>query len=224
MSFSSTILTPIAVLFSLGAIVLVLWFVIARPVQVLPRMQPVAPFTLVDQTMRWVDDTSLRGHITLVSFSYATCGAQCAETERGLHELSKVLRANTSLKDTVQVLTISLDPTNDTPTIIRDYAERLGADPQRWHLLTGSASEVKDLVGGSFGIYYTQKPEGRVAFEPQLLLVDETGLIRARYLTAAPDPTLIQRDIKLLIRESVESRGSQRVIYEAAHLFVCYPQ
>jgi protein SCO1/2 len=224
MSFSSTILIRVAMLFGFGALALMLWFAIARPIQVLPRMQPVSQFTLTDQTLRWVGDLDLRGRITLVSFGYSRCGAACADAELELRALSDQFSVDASFKQQVQILTISLDPEYDTPTMLRDYAQRLGADSDRWHLLTGSADEVKRLVGGNFGVYYTQKADGRVAIEQQVLLIDDTGLIRARYPRAVPDPVIIQRDINLLLRESFESHGSQRVIYEAAHLFVCYPQ
>ena len=66
--------------------------------------------------------------------------------------------------------------------------------------------------------------DDEVAFEPRYVLVDQSGMIRARYFTAVPDPTVLQRDINLLLQEAKNLTGSKKVAYEAAHLFLCYPR
>jgi protein SCO1/2 len=56
------------------------------------------------------------------------------------------------------------------------------------------------------------------------VLVDGAGIIRARYRTATPALEMLQRDIELLATEAYNSQGVLRYAYEAAHLFLCYPQ
>jgi protein SCO1 len=199
---------------------LILWFALARPLQVLPRMQLVPAFTLTNQSQQWVSEADLLGRMTLVSFGYSECGEACSALEATLQRLYQ----QQSLDVPLQLLTISLDPERDSPVRLAEYARTHAANPQQWHFLTGSARDVRQLVGGGFGIYYQKTPPGSVQFEQQLILIDQTGRVRGRYLGSHPDLAILQRDLHLLEREARESVGSQRLIYEAAHLFVCYPQ
>jgi protein SCO1/2 len=48
--------------------------------------------------------------------------------------------------------------------------------------------------------------------------------MRADYRTGALDPTILVRDVNLLVEEAANSDGIARLGYEAAHLFLCYPR
>jgi protein SCO1 len=223
MPIRATILRVAALTFS-SIVGIVLWFAIARPIQVLPRMQLVAPFTLTDQSQHWVSEADLLGHITLVSFGYTSCGVQCTSAESALLRMRQQFASDSTLTDRLQVFTISLDPQHDSPAMLQEYTQQFDIGSASWHVLTGPSAEIKQLVGGNMGIYYTRQPNGQLMFDQHILLIDQTGRIRARYSVATADVAMIQRDLQLLIREAHESVGSQRVLYEAAHLFVCYPQ
>jgi len=91
------------------------------------------------------------------------------------------------------------------------------------------------VIGGGFGVYYektAQPSEGQgghshsdYAFvhENRFVLVDERGLIRAEYHDLTLDVDRVMRDIRLVSREAA-SQGAVRYVYEAAHLFLCYPR
>jgi len=44
----------------------------------------------------------------------------------------------------------SVDPEHDTPTVLRDYAQRFGADPARWLFLTGDKAAIYHLAQQGF--------------------------------------------------------------------------
>src|SRR5688572_15625675 len=78
-----------------GAFVLIVcWFAIARPFQVLPRIRPMPPFLLRDQQGQWVDAEKLRGQLLVVSFTYTRCGAACDAMNRGVVALRDRLHAD----------------------------------------------------------------------------------------------------------------------------------
>jgi protein SCO1 len=220
MFFRPATLMRIATLLAMLLAGLILWFALARPLQVLPRMQLVPAFTFTNQSQQWVSDADLLGRITLVSFGYSDCGETCSTLEATLQTLYQQQTAEMPL----QLLTISLDPERDSPLRLAAYARIHAGNLQQWHFLTGPARDVRQLVGAGFGIYYQKTPLGQVQFEQQLVLIDSTGRMRGRYPGSNPDLAILQRDLQLLERETRESVGSQRLIYEAAHLFVCYPQ
>ncbi|MCS6939212.1 MAG: SCO family protein [Roseiflexus sp.] len=203
-------------------VVLILWFVIARPVQVLPRISQAPAFMLTDQDGRWVSDTDLRGSVLLINFAHTRCGERCATMERSLLTVVDSLRADGRLGTRVRLVTITVDADNDTPATLRAHAARLNVAASEWIFLTGSARELKQLIGGEYGVYYRVNGE-TIDLDQRVVLVDETGLLRAEYDGARLDPAIVLRDIGLVEQEA-NSSDVARPIYEAAHIFVCYPR
>jgi len=123
------------------------------------------------------------------------------------------------------LVTISFDPEYDTPNVLQAYATSLGADPARWHFATlNSPTLLKTIVGGGFEAYYEQQPDGSFDFSPTYVLVDGWGIVRGqyRYETLASDVDRISRHVGVLAEEVQKSTGANRLVYEAAHLFLCY--
>jgi protein SCO1/2 len=84
--------------------------------------------------------------------------------------------------------------------------------------------QLKQIIGGGFGVYYTASEDGSFVFDPTFVLVDGAGIVRARYRGETLNLTTLQRDIKLIAQEAQNSDGAMRLAYEAAHLFLCYPK
>ncbi|WP_333691842.1 SCO family protein [Chloroflexus sp.] len=201
-----------------------LWFVIARPVKVLPRGEQFPPFALTDQRGARLLDSDLRGRIVFVSLMHSRCGDACAEQTRRLLELRQALQTSGRLGSEVIFLTITLDPIHDTPADLSALAGQLGVDPQSWRFVTGDPREVKQVVGGGLGVYYTEADEtGNLYAERRTFLIDPSGMIRTSYPAEGPPLAIALRDIDLLSREMASS-GAMRFVYEASHLFVCYPE
>jgi protein SCO1/2 len=213
-------------------VIVLLWFALARPVQVLPRIRPAPTFTLTDQDGRWFSDSDAQGQIILMHFTYTRCAEQCALMTERLRDVRDQMRSSGQLGNRVQFVTVSFDPDYDTPAILRRYAAAMEADTSSWHVLTGDPSEIKNLVGGGFGVYYKQQAEAnttrdvaRALFthDQRVALIDGQRLLRAEYDAESFESWRVLRDIGLIQRES-SSSGAMRSVYEAAHLFVCYPQ
>lgn len=203
---------------------LVIWFAVARPVKVLPRGAPFPSFALTDQRGQPLSDGDLRGRLVLVSFAHTRCGDACAEINGRLLAVRDELIRQGVFGSQLIYLTISLDAEHDTPADLSIYAGQLGADPNSWRFVTGDAQQIKALVGGELRIYYTQPDEaGTIAYTPQLVLIDGAGLIRAKYTRDTFALPLLQRDLGLLSKEA-GSAGLMRSVYEASHLFLCYPE
>lgn len=203
---------------------LVIWFAVARPVKVLPRGLPFPSFTLTDQRGQPLSDGDLRGRLVLVSFAHTRCGEDCAEINGRLLAARDALRGQGVFGSELLYLTISLDAAHDTPADLSIYAGQLGADPTGWRFVTGDVRQIKALVGGDLRIYYTEPDAaGRITYTPQLVLIDAAGLIRAKYTRDTFALPLLQRDLGLL-RKEAGSAGLMRSVYEASHLFLCYPE
>jgi protein SCO1/2 len=207
----------------LAVLVLALWFVIGRPVKVLPRIVPLPAFALADQYGLPINSSDLAGRTAFVNFTYTGCGEPCAAQRSALVALREQLRAEGRLGRDVIFLTVSFDPARDTPEALQIYAARLAADRGSWRFATGDPQELKALIGGELGFYYGEPDAaGAIRHDQRVLLVDRNGQIRARYKGESLSTATMLRDIGLVDQE-LGSSGVMRQVYEASHLFLCYP-
>ncbi|NTV63702.1 MAG: SCO family protein [Oscillochloris sp.] len=208
----------------LGAVTLLaLWFALAQPVKVMPRIRTMPAFLITNQDGQPAGDAELRGRLVLMNFSYTRCGAECADLDKKLQQVQAALAPPNRLGREIMLATISLDPAHDTPEVLRAYAAQLGARPSDWFFLTGAPAEIKGLVGGELGIYYEQPDAaGHMEHDDEVLLIDEHGILRARYTPETLTTDRLSRDLGLMDQERTSS-GVMRQVYEVSHLFLCYP-
>ncbi len=198
------------------------WFTTVKPVVVLPRINLAPGFNLVDQNGKQISNEHMRGGIALYNFTYTNCDGDCPLTTPLMAELHEEVTQLKTDGIPVHLVTMTIDPDVDSVEKMADYAETYNADPEIWHFATGSPVQLKSVIGGGFSTYYTKK-DGEIKFDPAFMLVDGSGVLRAEYHTATPDKDILLRDINLLVEEAHNSTGPQRLAYEAAHLFLCYP-
>jgi protein SCO1/2 len=98
---------------------------------------------LVDQDKTARTMTSLRGHRVALTFTYTRCPMPdfCPRMDRNFAEVQKIVAATPELAD-VRLVSVTLDPEFDTPAVLKTHAQRLQADPARWHFVTGDRDEV----------------------------------------------------------------------------------
>jgi cytochrome oxidase Cu insertion factor (SCO1/SenC/PrrC family) len=85
----------------------------------------------------------------------------------------------------VRLVTFTVDPQYDTPTVLREYAQLLGADAERWLFLTGSPEALIEVSVKSFQLPVERdelQPPGQLVTHKTLLtVVDRTGRVRGYY-------------------------------------------
>ena len=89
----------------------------------------------------------LRGHRTAITFIFTRCPVPefCPLMVKRFQQIQRQLDADTSLAD-VRLLAITLDPTFDSPEILRAYATAMQADPDRWAFATGEPVAITALT------------------------------------------------------------------------------
>lgn len=202
----------------------VLAFAIFKPIKVLPRMRQAPGFILTDQDGQRLTSEDLRGKVVVYNFLYTRCGEACNTMNATMQEVQRRLGEVELGAMPVQFVTISFDPEHDTPEALQAYAESLGADPAQWRFVTGDAHRVKQVIGSGFEAFYTPDDQGGFQFDPKFVLVDGLGIIRSeyRYQVETPDADRILRHLGVLAEEVRKATGVNKLVYEAAHLFLCY--
>ena len=88
--------------------------------------------------MRFYSDL-LQGKVVIINSFFATCKTSCLPLTRNLEKLQQALGAHMG-KD-VHILSISVDPTVDTPASLKAFATKMNAGPG-WYFLTGNKENV----------------------------------------------------------------------------------
>jgi protein SCO1/2 len=92
------------------------------------------------------------GRPVLLNFIYTSCTAICPPMTRIFAEVQERLGADRSR---VRIVSVSIDPEQDTPKRLKDYARQFGAGEQ-WLFLTGS-SAASTTVQKAFNSYRPDK-------------------------------------------------------------------
>lgn len=149
----------------------------------LPAIHEVDDFSLIDQSGRPVTKADLIGKISVFDFVFTECSAQC---ELLAHQMATLQGSSGSLTN-FQLISVSVDPSGDSPERLTRYAKRIHADTRRWSFLTGKPQCVRKLIRDSFlfpiAVTLEQKEtlNGDFLHSDKLVLVDARGIIRGYF-------------------------------------------
>ena len=103
-------------------------------------------FSLIDQSGRPVTRKDLDGKIVVVNFVFTSCSVICPYVNAQMEKIQK----HTAARPDVRLLSLSMDPVDDTAPVLASYGRTFGQDVSRWSFVTGNESELRRLVGASF--------------------------------------------------------------------------
>ncbi len=155
----------------------------------LPLLGAVPAFTMRDQRARPVSSDALRGQVSIVDFFFTSCTASCPRLMGRMADVEKMLAARSPDRDKLRVrlVSITVDPENDTPGKLAEYATRYHANPDRWWFLTGEADALQRVVVDGFKVHYEKADPamgiGEIMHGNWFILVDARGAIRGYYLS-----------------------------------------
>lgn len=112
-----------------------------------------APDTaLVDETNTARPLSAYKGHRVALTFIYTRCPQPdfCPLMDRNFAAIQNEVKKTPGMGD-VRLVSVSFDPANDTPAILKIHAEMLEADPAVWHFETTSVADIKDFAK-KFGV------------------------------------------------------------------------
>jgi protein SCO1 len=88
-----------------------------------------------------------------LTFMYTKCPmpTYCPMMDRQFAAIQKEIQAKPDLRDKAKLLSVSFDPKNDTPAVLKKHAKQLGADPKLWTFVTGGRDDI-DKFAMTFGV------------------------------------------------------------------------
>lgn len=179
-----------------------------RPVsdQILPS------FRLQDQTGQTITQDDLLGKIWVAGFIFTRCDVSCPLITGRMAKVAEAFEENSGVK----IISFSVDPAYDTVPILAEYAARIGANPNRWHFLTGSKDTIFELAQKFFflqagNVSDEDRARGAedVLHSQRLVLINQEGRV-VKYYDAAEEGgmnSLINDTSALLEQHPERHRG-----------------
>lgn len=130
---------------------------------------PNVTLTTQDGTKVHFYDDLIKGKIIVLDMIYTHCVDACPLETARLAQVQKMLGDRVG-KD-IFFYSISIDPTRDTPRILKEYAEKYHAG-KGWTFLTGKKEDI-DLISKKLGLYSEPDPNDRDGHTPSVLIGDE---------------------------------------------------
>jgi protein SCO1 len=164
-----------------------------------PLLGKVPEFALTNRDGRTVRRADLDGRPWIADFVFTRCPASCPMMSARMARLNRELAADLP----VRLVSISVDPTHDTPQVLQRYAESFQAT-DRWLFLTGTREDVRRLCIEGFKLGLDMAPAPGMGPEPILhstrfVLVDGRGGIRGYYEAFDEESTArLERDLLAL--------------------------
>ncbi len=161
----------------------------------LPILGQVNDGRFIDTQKKSFHLAELKGKVWVADFIFTTCPGICPVMTRTMAQLYRSYR----LTGNVHFVSFSVNPENDTPEVLRKYAQNYDADPSLWHFLTGSRDALTDVAVKDFKLGMVNEP---VFHSGKFILVDKNLQIRGYYEHNGPEElNLLFRDINELLKE-----------------------
>ncbi len=141
------------------------------------QKRAVPTFSFIDQNGNRFTDADMKGRIHLVDFFFTTCPSICPIMTANLMKV----RDRFAHYDEFGILSFTVDPERDTPSALKEYAEKRRIDTDRWHFLTG---EKDSLYRAAYGLLCSAMEDsladGGFLHTEYFVLVDKEGHLRSR--------------------------------------------
>jgi protein SCO1 len=152
----------------------------------LPVLGQVQAFQLTNQVGQVVTLVDLRGRVWVADIIFTRCAGPCPRMTRQMKEIQQSLPASSQAR----LVTLTTDADFDSPPVLKAYAEKFGADTNRWIFLTGDKRQIASLAIDSLKLTAIEKkPEERQAPEDLFVhstifvVVDKLGRLRGVFET-----------------------------------------
>ncbi|WP_240773335.1 SCO family protein [Pontibacter sp. SGAir0037] len=161
-------------------------------------------FAFTSQQGERVTQQDLENKIYVTNFFFASCPDVCKKMSSQLSRVQEAFADNPS----VNIVSLTVNPENDSPEVLAEYASMYGADPKKWIFLTGNREEIYTLAQQGFYLP-VQQVEGQQDFihSEKFMLVDKNQHIRGQY--DGTDPVEVDRlitEINVLLDEYSKSK------------------
>ena len=138
----------------------------------------VPEFLFLNQDSLYISNEDYLGKVYVAEFFFSRCPTICPIMNKNM----KILYDRFGNQENFAIASFTIDPTHDTPSVLKIYAEGYVDKAASWNFLTGEKASVYRLANEGFNIFASINPAVAGGFEHQgyFALIDKNGYIRSR--------------------------------------------
>jgi protein SCO1/2 len=142
------------------------------------KVGPAPAFELTNQNNIKISNKNYAGKVYVLEFFFSTCPSICPIMNKNMAEIDKMFYKDKNFA----IASITINPENDTPEVLKEHAKKLGITSENWNFLTGDKDYIFNLANKGFNLYVGENNKALGNFEHSGLfaLIDKEGNIRCR--------------------------------------------
>ena len=160
----------------------------------------VPDFKLTNENGRAIHLGQFKGKAVLLTFIYTRCPLPdfCPKMNHNFAEIDKALAADPGLYAKTHLLSISFDPKDDTPAVLKGYGQAyagVGTKFAHWEFAVPPATELNEMAKW-FDLGISPAEDGTITHSLSTVLIDKDGKVAAWYPTNDWSPADVVTKIK----------------------------
>lgn len=178
-----------------------------RSAEDVPVLGLLPEFALVDQNEQAFTRDTMEGDIWVSAFVFTHCKSTCPRLTAHM----KGLQTRVSDVPSANFVSVSVDPRNDTPEVIKAYMTKNALDERNWRFVTGDEEAIRHVVVEGFKVPIGDD-ESRVAGSDEIMhsnsfvLVDDKAQVRGYYRANNDGIADLERDLRALAAPATSER------------------
>ena len=144
--------------------------------QPLPVIAAIPTFALLERSGKPFTDRDLSGQVWVADFIFTSCAGTCPLMSEDMRRLQSDFMDNPS----VNFISFTVDPDNDTLEVLRGYSKGFDAKEGRWFFVTGEKKRLYALAQNGFKLAVFESPslDGPFTHSDKFALLDRHKRMR----------------------------------------------
>ncbi len=116
-----------------------------------PKMPPIGtvkPFAFTNQDGKTITNEDIKGKVVAVEYFFTTCQGICPRMNNNIRPVYEAYKGERDFL----ILSHTCDPETDTPQRLRQYADSLKVDTDKWVFLTGRKDSLYHMARHGYKI------------------------------------------------------------------------
>ena len=159
------------------------------------KYDQISGIDLIDQNSNPIDDSFFATTPSVVNFIFTRCKDICPA-------LSQKMQYIQSQVPNARLISITVDPEYDTPTVLSEYQKKYQAGAN-WFFLTGTREQITKANSVFQQAYKENSTEGdapNILHSQKFILIDQDGFVRGFYDDNSNDLNVLIKDYHRLKR------------------------
>lgn len=157
-------------------------------------------FSFTNQEGQTITAKDFNGKIYVADFFFTTCPTICPPMTKNLLKVYNTFKNNPE----VALISHTIDPEHDSVDVLKEYANGLGVQGDKWQFVTGNREEIYNLAQKHYLVSAREDSAeaGGYIHSGHFILIDKNKYIRGMYDGTTDNGTAkLLKDIELLLKE-----------------------